>query len=714
MEPKDLENSIEELKASSEKNEVTTMPDEKQKSDEKKENIAPKEKKVAETVAETPEKVKIEEKAGVSEKAGAEKSEKVEEKTEVSEKAEAKADDKVQAKTEEKAKTETKAEEKTEAKDEAKDEEKAKSKPSEIKVLREEKKKVDYSACTEPELINILRQLVSENKDVDIKDEVERIKSWFYKKHKVHVKEEKELFVKDGGKEEDFVSANVFYEKDMKQLLKDFHQMREVLVKTEEQTKKKNLERKYEVIEGIKSLVNRKESINKTFQEFRELQQQWKEIGMVPQSDLKGLWETYHHHVENFYDYIKINKELRDMDLKKNYAAKITLCEKAEDLMNETSVIKAFNILQKYHEQWREIGPVVREKKEELWNRFKLATSKINKLHQQYFENKKEEQKKNLEKKTSLCEKAEEFITKEIKGYSDWDKTSRELIDLQKVWKTIGLVPKKDNTKIYERFRAACDKFFNAKREFYIQNKEEQQQNLNIKTDLCEKAEELKDSTEWSNTTRALIEIQKKWKEVGSVPRKYSDVIWERFRAACDNFFDQKAKHFSGQDKEQKENLALKKELIEEVKNYVLTKDDKADIAQLRDIQRRWSEIGFVPFKEKDTILSEFKSAVSAQFDHLKIGDRERDMMKFQSKITGLSSSGGQGKMRFERSRYSGKIKQMENDLALLKNNIGFFANTKNAESLIENVNRNIDETQKKIDVLKEKIRIIDNMEDED
>jgi len=694
MEPKDLKNSNEELKATPEKEEATTMPDEKQKSDVKKDEIAPEEKPVAETVKETPEKV--EEKAEVLEKTEAKP-----EKAKVESKAE--AEDKVDESKPEEAKV-----------DEDKTEEKAKSASAEIKIVKEEKKKVDYSVCTEPELINVLRQFISENKGVDIKDEVERIKSWFYKKHKIHIKEEKEAFINGGGKEEDFVSVNLVYEKDMKQLLKDFHQLREVQVKSEEQTKEKNLETKYKVIEGIKSLVNRKESINKTFQEFRELQQQWKEIGMVPQSDLKGLWETYHHHVENFYDYIKINKELRDMDLKKNYAAKINLCEKAEALLNETSIIKAFNILQKYHEQWREIGPVVREKKEELWNRFKLATSKINKLHQQYFENKKEEQKKNLEKKTSLCEKAEEFITKEIKCYSDWDKTSRELIDLQKEWKNVGLVPKKDNAKIYERFRASCDKFFNAKREFYTQNKEEQLQNLNIKIDLCEKAEELKDSTEWSNTTRALIDIQKKWKEIGPVPRKHSDVIWERFRTACDNFFDQKTKYFSGQDKEQKENLALKKQLIEEVKKYKVTKDDKADIAQLKDFQKRWSDIGFVPFKEKDVIISEFRSAISAQFDHLKIGDQERDLMKFQSKITGLSSSGGQGKMRFERSRYSGKIKQMENDLALLKNNIGFFANTKNAESLIQNVNLNIEDTQKKIDVLKEKIQIIDNMEDED
>ena len=703
MESKDLENSNEELKATPKKEEATTMPDEKQKSDVKKEDNAQEEKPVAETVKETPEKV--EEKAEVLEKTEEKADEaKAESKAEESK---VEAEDKVGESNPEEANAKA-----DEDKTKEKTEEKAKSAPTEIKIVKEEKNKVDYSACTEPELINALRKLVSENKEVDIKDEVERIKSWFYKKHKVHVKEEKEAFLKEGGKEEDFVSVNMPYEKDMKQLLKDFHQIREVLVKSEEQTKEKNLEAKYKVIEGIKSLVNRKESINKTFQEFRELQQQWKEIGMVPQSKLKGLWETYHHHVENFYDFIKINKELRDMDLKKNCAAKINLCEKAEELLNETSIIKAFNILQKYHEQWREIGPVVREKKEELWNRFKLATSKINKLHQQYFENKKEEQKKNLEQKTSLCEKAEELINKEIKGYSDWDKISRSLIDLQKVWKTVGLVPKKDNTKIYERFRASCDKFFNAKREFYTQNKEEQQQNLKIKTDLCEKAEELKDSTEWSNTSRTLIDIQKKWKETGPVPRKYSDVIWKRFRVACDHFFDQKSKHFSGQDKEQKENLVLKKQLIEEVKKYVLTKDDNADIAQLKNFQNRWSDIGFVPFKEKDVVISEFRSAVSAQFDHLKIGDQERDLMRFQSKVTGMSSSGGQSKMRFERSRYSMKIKQMENDLALLKNNIGFFANTKNAESLIQNVNHNIEDTQKKIDVLKEKIRIIDNMED--
>ena len=684
MEPKDLENSNEELKATPKMEEATTMPDEEQTSDVKKmDNVS---KETAE--------VKVSEKVedAVAENAGtSETSDKPEEKEETSETSD---------KSEEKEETSEKSESiETENKTE---------------IEKEEKKKIDYSEYTEPELITALRNLLSDNNAGDIKDEVERIKSWFYKKHKIHIREEKAAFIEKGGKEEDFVSINAIYEKDLKQLLKDFHKLREIQIKSEDEIKQKNLERKYKVIEGIKSLVNRKESINKTFQEFRELQQEWKEIGMVPQSDLKGLWETYHHHVENFYDYIKINKELRDMDLKKNYAAKVSLCEKAEELLNEPSVIKAFNILQKYHEQWREIGPVVREKKEELWNRFKLATSKINKRHQQYFENKKEEQKKNLEKKTSLCEKAEELISKEMKGYSDWDKTSKLLIDLQKVWKTVGLVPKKDNAKIYERFRAACDKFFNAKREFYTQNKEEQQKNLQIKNELCEKAEELKDSTEWTNTTRALIEIQKKWKEVGPVPRKYSDVIWKRFRTACDYFFDKKSKHFSGQDKEQKENLVLKKQLIEEVKQYKITKDQNIDIAKLKDFQKRWSNIGFVPFKEKDIVFEEFRSALNAQFDHLKIDAQERDIMKFQSKVTSMSTSGSQSKMRFERNRYVAKIKQLENDLALLKNNIGFFANTKNAESLIENVNRNIDDTQKKIDVLKEKIRIIDEMEEED
>ncbi|MHA7109624.1 DUF349 domain-containing protein [Sunxiuqinia elliptica] len=580
---------------------------------------------------------------------------------------------------------------------------------------KEERAPMDYSTLTEVELINAMRDLLENHAEEDIKADIDIIKLNFYKKHRAQADEEKKKFVEDGGAEEDFEASNAPYEDDLRNLLKEFRQIRNKQHRELEDEKEENLQRKYEIIEEIKNLVNRKESINKTFQEFRELQQEWRDIGLVPQSKLKDLWETYHHHVENFYDYIKINRELRDLDLKKNMEAKINLCEKAEELLVEPSVIKAFNILQKYHEQWREIGPVPRDKKEELWERFKAATSKINKKHQAYFEGRKQEQKKNLEAKTVLCEKAEEIANHEIKNHKDWDKKSRELIELQKVWRTIGFAPKKDNNRIYERFRSACDKFFDAKREFYAQNKELQMNNLQMKTDLCVQAEALKDSTDWRKTTEEFIHIQKKWKEIGPVPRKHSDAIWKRFRAACDFFFDNKSEHFHHVDEEQVENLQLKKDLIEEVKNFEPSKDDDADLQQIKEFQRRWTDIGYVPFKEKDAIQNEFRDAINNHFDSLKIDEQKRNLLRFKTKMSNISgSTRGNNKMRYERDKYVNKLKQLENDLILLNNNVGFFANTKNAESLIDDVNRKIQETQEKIEFLKEKIRIIDSMEEED
>lgn len=574
---------------------------------------------------------------------------------------------------------------------------------------------VDYSGLNEVELINALRDLLDNHAEEDIKADIDSIKINFYKQHHALVEEEKKKFLEDGGVEDEFESSDAIYEEDLRNLLKDYRQLRNKQHRQLEDEKDENLQRKYEIIEEIKNLVNRKESINKTFHEFRELQQEWREIGLVPQSKLKDLWETYHHHVENFYDYIKINRELRDLDLKKNMEAKINLCEKAEELLVEPSIIKAFNILQKYHEQWREIGPVPRDKKEELWDRFKSATSKINKKHQGYFENRKLEQKKNLEAKTVLCEKAEEIANSEIDNHKEWDKKSRELIELQKVWRTIGFAPKKDNNRIYERFRSACDKFFDAKREFYAQNKELQMNNLQIKTDLCVQAEALKDNEDWKKTTDEFIRIQKKWKEIGPVPRKYSDTIWKRFRAACDFFFDNKSKHFHHVDEEQVENLKLKKELIEEVKKFKLTKDEDADLKQIKEFQRRWTDIGHVPYRDKDTVQNEFRNAINEHFDSLKIDEQERNLLKFKTKVVNLSGTPrGTNKMRFERDKYVSKLKQLESDLILLNNNVGFFANTKNAESLIDDVNKKIEDTKEKIEFLKEKISIIDSMDDED
>lgn len=574
----------------------------------------------------------------------------------------------------------------------------------------DDQEEVDYSSLTEVEMVNELRALV-DNEDSDERN-VNLLIAAFRQKVKENMLEAKRKFVADGGVAEEFQPEDDPYENDIRDLEKKFRQSRYEQVKKLEVEKEHNLQKKYAIIDDIKNLLNTEESINKTFQEFRELQKAWYDIGPVPQSKMKDLWDTYHFHVENFYDYIKINKELRDLDLKRNLEAKISLCEKTEELLLETSVIRAFNTLQKYHEQWREIGPVPRDKKDEIWERFKAATTQINQKHQEFFEKRKVEQKSNLEAKIALCEKAEEIGAANLESHRDWDEKSKELIELQKVWRTIGFAPKRDNNRIYDRFRTACDQFFNKKREFYSQNKEVQNKNLQMKMDLCLEAEALKDSTDWKKTTQQFIDIQKRWKEVGPVPRKNSDIIWKRFRAACDYFFDRKSEHFSDVDDEQVDNLKKKQALIEEVEAFVPDEDVSESLKVLREFQRRWTEIGHVPMKEKDNVQNRFRSAINKHFDTLKVDSSKRDSMRFRSKIATMTDNQrGLSKVRQEREKYMMKLKQLENDLTLLDNNIGFFANSKNAQALIADVNRKIEDTREKIEQLKEKIRIIDDLD---
>ena len=608
---------------------------------------------------------------------------------------------------------ETKKEAVAEATEESPEAEEAGEKPGKAAENKGvEKEEVDYASMTQVELINILRDLLEKNNGEDIKRQIETIKSQFYRLLNKKREEAKKKFLEEGGDEEDFVVEDDLYEQDIKDLLKKYRHLRIEFNKKQESLKEDNLEMKYQVIEEIKNLINREESINKTFQEFRDLQARWREIGLVPQSKMKDLWETYHFHVENFYNYIKINKELRDLDLKKNLETKITLCERAEELLLESSILKAFNLLQKLHERWREIGPVPRDKKDEIWERFKTATAKINKKHQDYFESRKTDQKKNLDAKRALCEKAEEIADTEIRSHRDWDIKSRELVELQKVWRTIGFAPKRDNNKIYDRFRIACDKFFDNRREFYAKNKELKQNNLQMKIDLCVQAESLKDSTDWKKTTQDFVNIQRKWKEIGPVPRKHSDQIWKRFRAACDFFFEMKAKHFSDIDEEQIDNLKLKEDLIKEVESYQVTKEVAEDLKKLKDFQRRWTEIGHVPIRQKDSILNKFRDAINKHFDDLKLDEPKRDILKFRNKVSNFTeTSRGKNKMRVERDKYMSKLKQLENDLVLLDNNIGFFTQSKNAESLIADVNEKIERTKEKIELLKKKIRIIDEFD---
>ena len=577
----------------------------------------------------------------------------------------------------------------------------------------DKKDRIDYTKYTQIELINALHDLLESSEDVDIKTEIEVIKSVFYKHRNENIEQARTAFIEDGGIEEEFVAEEDPYENDIRELLKKYGQFRKDHNRQLDSEKEENLKKKFEIIEKIKGLINNEESINRTFNEFRDLQRDWREIGLVPQAKMKNLWDTYHFHVENFYDYIKINRELRDLDLKKNLEIKINLCESAEELLVEPSILKAFNTLQKYHEQWREIGPVPRDNKDDVWERFKHITSIINKKHQEFFESKKNDQKKNYDAKIALCEKVEEICNSEIVNYKDWDAKSKELVELQKIWRTIGFAPKKDNNRIYDRFRTACDTFFNNKREFYSKNKEEQQNNLQQKIDLCLQAEALRDNTDWRKATQDFINIQKQWKEIGPIPRKHSDIIWKRFRAACDFFFDKKSEHFSDVDTEQIDNLKLKEDLIAELENFKSTGDVNENLRILKDIQRRWTEIGHVPFKKKDAIQVKFREEISKLFDQLNINEDKRNMLKFKTKMTSFSeSSRGQSKMRMEREKYMAKLKQLENDLVLLDNNIGFFAKSKNADALIEDVKRKIEATRQSIISLKEKIRVIDEMED--
>ena len=735
MEPKDLKNS-EELKSpgnedlkkenvenptpealGQEEPEKELVPDEKAVEEEKTETAS------AETTeVETEQEPVVEEEespqAEVEEQASGE--EKEEEKPAETEEADEQlAESKVEQKAEEGEETkEDIPEEKTVAEKEdvaaeSTPETKADEEKPKPEVQEKKAEKIDYNKYSQIELVNALRDVLQENDVRDIKGDIDAIKAAFYKNLKENAEAAKKEFIEAGGAEEDFKEEEDPYENDIKDLLKDYRQLRIEHSKKLEGEKEENLRKKYEVIEQIKGLINNEESINKTFNEFRALQQEWREIGLVPQGEVKNLWDTYHFHVENFYDYIKINRELRDLDLKKNLEAKIKLCEKAEELLLDPSIIRAFNTLQKYHEQWREIGPVPREQKDDIWERFKAATTTINKNNQQFFEDRKLEQKKNLEAKTALCEKVEAINELEIDSHRDWDKISKELIELQKVWRTIGFAPRKDNNKIYERFRTACDKFFDEKRAFYAKNKEEQQNNLQLKLDLCLQAEDLKDSTDWKKTTQDFINIQKQWKEIGPVPRKQSDAIWKRFRTACDYFFDKKSEHFSDVDTEQVDNLKLKEELIEEIKNFKSSKDVQENLKKLKEFQRRWAEVGHVPFKKKDDIQVQFREAINKLYDDLNIEDEQRNLLKFRTKMSSFSeSSRGQNKMRFERDKYMNKMKQLENDLVTLDNNIGFFADSKNAESLIKDVQKKIEVTKQKIEFLKEKIRVIDDIDD--
>ena len=558
------------------------------------------------------------------------------------------------------------------------------------------------SGLNEEELVELFARKIESEPVQLLRPTVEAIKIALYKQHRAKVDAERKAFVEAGGDEAAFTPSEDAAEQRFKELFAIYREQRDRYIAQLDADKEQNLKIKLQIIEELKELVNSDETMNTTFARFRELQQQWKDTGLVPQQNVKDLWETYNLHVENFYNFIKINKELRDLDLKKNYEIKLNLCEQAEALSIDTQIVESFRKLQKLHDEWRETGPVAIEFKEALWERFKEASSRINKRHQEHFESLKAEQMKNLALKQELCEKTEALLSQPMLSRKDWNKASDELLEIQKVWRTIGFAPKKDNNRIYERFRTACDKFFEQKREYYSGVKDEMEQNLALKQELCELAESLAMSEDWKHATDELIALQNRWKQVGPVARRHSDVVWKRFRAACDKFFERKSVHFSAIDSEYEQNLQLKRALLEEMKGADVK---EGGFEAIKEWQRRWSQIGFVPIKHKDALQKEYKSIVDAMFQTLRSSEHDRSMKRFKERVSGMK---GGNQLRSERERLYNKVRQMEQDIALLENNIGFFSKSKNSEALIADVREKIERAKREMAELVEKVHLID------
>lgn len=557
---------------------------------------------------------------------------------------------------------------------------------------------LDLSNLSLAEILQKFIQMVEADDKTDLLKYGESYKAAFYKV----LNENKE----QGESNEDSVSDE---EVTFKEFYAQYKELKQKNAQEQEKAKEENYLLKLKVIEELKSLLESTEDLNTTIPAFRELQARWKSIDMVPQSKVKELWDTYQHCVEKFYDYIKINNEFRDLDFKKNLEAKTLLCEKAEALEQEGNIVIAFKELQKLHQEWKELGPVAKEHREAIWDRFKSVTSVINKKHQSFFEKLKGEQKNNLEAKILICEQAEKIASVFPDESSEWNTLSKQMEDLQEKWKTIGFAAKKDNQKIYDRFRGACDKFYNSKREYYANFKNVMQDNLKRKEQLCEQAEALMNSEDWKKATDQLINLQKLWKEVGPVARKQSDIVWKRFRAACDYFFERKSAHFGKVDEGYGNNLKAKQDLIAEIRSYKLSDSKEDNTLAMREFQNRWNEIGFVPFADKEKVQQEFNAAMDAHFADIRSLDSEKKLNKFKKMVMEVknSSKGSRG-LKAEREKLMNKYRKIEQDIATLENNIGFFSKSKGADALISDVRRKVAIAKEELIHIEEKIQIID------
>ena len=560
---------------------------------------------------------------------------------------------------------------------------------------------------TKEEILAKLKEVVADVENV-AKPEIDGLKQSFYKLHNAEQDAARKLFIENGGAAENFVPQTDCVEEEFKNIMSVIKEKRSALTAELEKQKEMNLQVKLSIIEELKELVESPDDANKSYTEFKKLQQQWNEVKLVPQAKVNELWKNYQLYVEKFYDLLKLNNEFREYDFKKNLEIKTHLCEAAEKLADEEDVVSAFHQLQKLHQEFRDTGPVAKELRDEIWARFKAASTTVNRRHQQHFEALKEVEQHNLDQKTVICEIIEAIDYKELTSFASWESKTQEVIALQNKWKTIGFAPQKMNVKIFERFRKACDEFFRKKGEFFKSLKEGMNENLEKKRALCEKAEALKDSTDWKATADELTKLQKEWKTIGPVAKKYSDPVWKRFISTCDYFFEQKNKATSSQRSVEQENLEKKKAIIEKL-NAIDDQMNTEEATQLvRDLMKEWNGVGHVPFKEKDRIYKQYHSQVDKLFERFNISASNKKLSNFKSTISSIQEGSPQALYR-EREKLVRAFDNMKNELQTYENNLGFLTtSSKKGNSLLTEINRKVEKLKADIELVKEKIKVVD------
>ena len=555
------------------------------------------------------------------------------------------------------------------------------------------------------EVVAKVKEMAS-REDVPEKSEIDLMKVLFYKYHNAEIQEAHRAFIEAGGEADKFVPQIDPLEPEFRASMQIIRERRAAWQEEQDRIKSENLERKLAILERLQQLASTPEEANQTFEEFKALQAEWKEIKAIPAERATELWKNYQLYVEQFYDLLKLGHELRDYDFRKNLEIKTRLCEQAEALANMEDVIAANNQLQSLHQEWKETGPVAKEIREELWARFRDASTIIRKRHQEHFEAQKANEEENLKKKTELCEAVENVKTDELSNFADWDAITQKIIEWQAQWKTIGFAPQKMNSQIFERFRQACDKFFEQKAEYFKTVKETLNQNLAKKKALVEKAEELMNSTEWRSAGDTLVKLQKEWKEIGAVPKKYSETLWKRFITACDHFFEEKQKATASTRDEQSANLEQKRSIIDQLKT--LAAEGAEDVSnKVKELQKQWNEVGHVPFRDKDKVYQEYREIVDKLYKDLNLSQARRRLNNFKNNLASKIEKEGSN-LSNERNRMLRAYENMKAELQTYENNLGFLSSTsKKGNSLVDAMKKKVDKLRDELTLLAEKIKAV-------